>query len=59
MDPNTALAFAPDTGVIVSIDTETGEQEILANSFGAYLESFRDALLSGKVEWAEGWVATG
>merc|ERR1719291_197630 len=33
--------------------------ELKAPSFGAYLESFRDQLLGGKLEWCSGWVAKG
>jgi hypothetical protein len=54
----TILTWDPTSGAIVSIDAE-GAQEVLAASFGAYMESFRDALLSGKLEWADGWVSAG
>ena len=58
LDPNTALAWVPETGELVSIDTETNDQAPVAPSFGAFFESFRDALLSNKFEFCEGWVST-
>jgi len=57
LEPSTALAWDPASGAIVSIDTESGGQNVLAPSFGAYIEHFRDVLLRGKLEWADGWVA--
>ena len=51
-----ARLILDDSGTVLSIDAESEEASVVAASFGAFLEKFRDALLGGKLEWASGWV---
>lgn len=53
------LLVARSDGSLIGMEPGAPEAELLADSFGAYLEKFRDDLIAGKLEWAEGWVAVG
>lgn len=58
LEASVALAWVPETGELVSIDTDSNEQTAVAPSFGAFFESFRDSLVANKWEFADGWVST-